>query len=317
MDGSVAEILAREVEDQAGATDEETAARLRALGYVMSGGEVEESGLDPKDGMRWAAAFEEALVRYERRSPAARQALLDLEHKLPNSQRLHQVLVEIALNDGDLEGALEHAERAVELIPGSAYDLMMLGVVRERVGDLPGALEAYRHGARYDAEYDRIQLGLMRGAVLEGRLADAEEHERKLRRLMAGGERRVQLWEIGERWQMGNQIAKAHAVYREALAQGPQPERAHMLYAITLVHAGQAEAAAEHVRQAGAVADDPNLADLLGLAYASKGDMPSAERVFRKVVAENPEYGPAREHLVLLLRRTNRGTEADGLAGSR
>jgi Flp pilus assembly protein TadD len=311
MESSLEQILAAEVEDRPSTTDEETLERLRALGYALPAGQVDPTGTDPKDGVLWSVEFDAATDRYETGDPVARQTLIDLEEKLPSSGNLRRILVEIAIRDGDLEAALAHAEKAAKLIPMSAYDLMMLGFVRENLGDLEGSIAAYREAAIHDPEYDRIQLGLMTGAIMEGRAEEALEHERHLRRLLEQGERRVQLWQIGERWQMVGQDERAGAIYREALSEGAESGRLRMLYAIVLVKLGQAAAAPEQLEKAGASARTPDLADLLGVAYASQGDLETAERIFRRVLGENPGYGPSREHLTRVLQMQGRTAEAE------
>ena len=86
-----------------------------------------------------------------------------------------------------------------------------------------------------------------------------------------------------------------------------------MLYATTLVWLGRRAAAREHLDRAGNFIDDPVLADRLGVAHAARGELETAERIFRRVLAGDPEHTRARAHLARVLRSQGRSAEAAGL----
>jgi len=97
-----------------------------------------------------------AKMIYENFAPAsARQALLEMEKKLPNKYYIHFYLSQIDLNTGNYRAAIARLNRAVELGPESedlASIYTYLGVCHKEMGDFGEALAALNHADRIDSE---------------------------------------------------------------------------------------------------------------------------------------------------------------------
>jgi tetratricopeptide (TPR) repeat protein len=76
------------------------------------------------------------------------EAILDLIEESPDEPMPRMMAGNELLNAGDYEGAIQHLERYIELLPngdlGAAY--RMLGKARAGRGDLDEAREAYERG---------------------------------------------------------------------------------------------------------------------------------------------------------------------------
>jgi predicted TPR repeat methyltransferase len=80
---------------------------------------------------------------------------------------------------GDLAGAADLMRQALEIAPGYASAWFALGVLREKLGDRPGAVEAYRRACEADPQDKHgAALMLMRlGAELTGEMPQAYVRE--------------------------------------------------------------------------------------------------------------------------------------------
>jgi choline-sulfatase len=291
------------------AVDVEVRARLRALGYALADGPVEETGLDPKDGLASARAIYEGVAAYEMGESSRAERILSaaIEH-VPGSSRAHAVLSMAKIARGDLRGAAEHAETAVALTPESAEHRALLGDVQRLLGNDEAAAGAYAAAARIDPREPGASVGLMWLCLREGDVVGAERHaENAFENDPTGGHTRMR---VGQVWEEVGELERALSVYQRALAANPRFDRAAVASAIVLARLGRGDEADSQLARAGARARDPQLANNLGIAFARGGDVLRAERIFRRLLADDPGYGKARRNLAFLLRLTGREDEA-------
>jgi Tfp pilus assembly protein PilF len=84
--------------------------------------------------------------------PEARKAYEQAISASPESPFLYRELAIVEQKDGDLAAALGHAQKASELEPGEARDLILIGEILEGRGDVNGAIESYRAAAAIDPD---------------------------------------------------------------------------------------------------------------------------------------------------------------------
>ncbi len=313
LDGRLGSILASATEGRTHELDDGSLARLRSLGYALPSAPVAENGADPKDGLRWLADFSKAEAAFAagdlEKAAAGIEALLPV---LPGSNHLHRLAARIRMAQERYEDALRHAERAAATGSRDAYDFELLGYLRERLGDADGAVAAYRQAAAIDPDHsERVRIGLMWGALREGRLEEAERHARRAREL--GNDPRARE-RIGVLWESVGQIDRALAAYREALVLDPASRPGHIAEALHLAQQGAAEAeVARHLEAAGALARRPQYRNLLAFVHYRRGELGRAEEILRSVLADSPGDPPARVWLARILRDTGREEEARAL----
>jgi arylsulfatase A-like enzyme/Tfp pilus assembly protein PilF len=309
LDAEISAILEDGREATPLAVDVEVRDRLRALGYALAEGPVQETGLDPKDGLASARAIYEGVAAYEMGESSRAERILSaaVEH-VPRSSRAHAVLAMTKIARGDLRGAAEHAETAVALTPESAEHRALLGDVHRLLGSAEAAAQAYAAAARIDPTEPGASVGLMWLCLREGDVAGAERHAKNaFDDDPTAGSARLR---VGQVWEEYGESERALDLYQQALTANPGFERAAIASAILLARLGRREEADSQLARAGARALDPQLTNNLGIAFAEGGDVDRAERIFRRLLADDPGYAKARRNLAFLLRRTGREDEA-------
>lgn len=309
LDAEISAVLKNGREATPLAVDAEVRDRLRALGYALADGPVEETGLDPKDGLASAHAIYEGVAAYEKgESSRAERILSAAVEQVPRSSRAHAVLAMTLIARGDLRRAAEHAETAAALTPESAEHRALLGDVHRLLGNAEAAAQAYAAAARIDPTEPGASVGLMWLCLREGDVVGAERHaENAFDDDPAAGSTRLR---VGQVWEEHGESERALDLYQQALTANPRFERAAMASAILLARLGRGDEADSQLARAGAQARNPQLANNLGIAFAQGGDDERAERIFRRLLADDPDYGKARRNLTFLLHRMGREDEA-------
>jgi arylsulfatase A-like enzyme/Flp pilus assembly protein TadD len=190
--------------------DGETEEMLRSLGYLARQDDRHSlKGIDPKDGLpiynlleearhlaqqaKWPAAEEKlrqilgqvpghisarntlalTLLKQGQRREAREQYLLSLRDD-PAQSRVHLMLGNISLGDGDLPEARTHLQKALELTPGFVEAMSNLGMLSLLEGDEKGAQTWYEKALRLDPEFPTVyrrmaDLYFERGDFAEGK----------------------------------------------------------------------------------------------------------------------------------------------------
>jgi arylsulfatase A-like enzyme len=167
----VAETLREAGETGPGSMDEETAERLRSLGYVASvtpGSGTSDPRLDPKDGVHVAVALFRGEQAYrDQNLVAAERFLLQALRIDPDVKDAHAFLAGTYHATGRYAQAADHAKRALELEPH-----LNEGPVQETLGESLIALGKRPEGL----EHLRAALELMpRDERLQQRVSEVEK----------------------------------------------------------------------------------------------------------------------------------------------
>ena len=312
LDGHIAAILAAGRPLAPVEIDAQTAAQMQALGYLVSTAPTERTGMDPKDGQRWIELSMAALGAYfDHRFDDARRMAQEVLEAFPDSGRMHGILARIAVSTGRPDQALPHAEMLLRLQPASADHHALLGLVRLRLGDLPGAVAAFESGLQRDPEHHGAHLGAMWKLKVGGSVEDAAHHAE--RAIALGGGDVMIMDRVAETWEGLGQYEQALATYQRASAMQPDSEHLHMRLAIQYARLDDREPFLRHVRLAGAAAARPDMRNRLGIALAARGAHAEAELIFRELLGQHPGNRLARLNLGRLLDSTGRSEEAAAL----
>ncbi len=291
------------------AIDSETAARMEALGYLVTTQPTRRTGMNPKDGQRWIELSMDALGAYfGQRFDEAREKALKVVAEFPDSGRMHGVLARIAVASGRPDEARPHAEALVRLQPESADHHSLLGLVHLKLGQLEAAVQSFEAGLALDGDHYGAHLGAMWKRKLGGSLEEADLHAARAIELAAGDV--AILDRVAETWEGLGEYERALATYQRALAERPDSQHLHMRLAIQYARLDDRESFLRHVRQAGPAAARPDMRNRLGIALAARGAHREAEAIFRELLAQHPGNQLARLNLVRLLELTGRSEEA-------
>jgi Flp pilus assembly protein TadD len=110
------------------------------------------------------------------------------------------------------------------------------------------------------------------------------------------------------------ELARAAALYRQALAKQPRNAQVHHLLGCLLVHAGDPRSAIASLARAAAI--DPDFADVhivLGNTYLSLEEWRKAEPPLRRALELEPDFVGALNNLSVALQRQGKNEEAESL----
>jgi choline-sulfatase len=277
--------------------DQETVARLRALGYVGSwqAAGPEGSWFDGSNPVQMMDAhqFFNLARGYVHRGmwAQAADAFREALDRDPNNRDARLGLVQSLLRFGDPSGAQREAWEAVSLYPhhGEAWLLLaklllerheveeaheaaqralgeggdpiegwlLSGECSEKLGDFQEAAHAYRRALEVDETHHRARLGLARCLSMTGTSAEADREFR-------------QALEENPYWAPGHynygvfllkrgERTKALERFRKAVTLSPSYASAHLAIAILLDENGDVGAALDHAERAVRLAQDPAL----------------------------------------------------------
>ena len=221
---------------------------------------------------------------------------------------------------GDVAGAIESYRAGLALDPGSGGLWFNLGVAEREAGRLDSAIEALRHAAaRLGQAFAEHALGL---ALQEAGLP--QEAAAAYRRALAlDPAHAASALNAGVIAQQSGDLAAAVALYRQALASGALGSEATLLaarvnLASALQESGNLQEAADEFRTI--LAESPDRLDALsnlGATLRSLGDPLAAEALFRRALALDPFHAAASDNLTKLLLDGGRADEAVGLRRAR
>ncbi len=165
---------------------------------------------------------------------------------------------------GDHARALVEIRQSLKLAPSDPHTLVILGGTLFSLGDLEGAVNAYRAAIREAPAMTEAHMGEARALMAQAKWADAQAALEHAIRLDPG---RVDAqYTLGSVQYTRGDVAGAIASYREALRLEPEFADARYQLALLLRLSGREEAATEEFLLA-AGAGVPEARYFLGLAY--------------------------------------------------
>jgi arylsulfatase A-like enzyme/Flp pilus assembly protein TadD len=302
LDAELARVLVGGVGAEPAPLDAGTRRRLAALGYALEPAPEPAAALDPKDGLVWLEHYFEAHRALEAsRLDEAQRLLEELLAEVPTSALAARLLARVHVLEGRAERALPLVEATLERDPGSVETLALLGDVKLQLRDPEGAERAYRAALELDPEDPKARSAEVWLEARAGRLERALEAERlALEASPSDAELRRR---VARFWEWAGEYERSLAAYRAAEALTPDAGDLQMELAIGLARLGREEESRAHLARAGDAARVPHLLNRLAIVYAARGERERAERIFRRLVESDPDYGTARRNLEILRRQ--------------
>ena len=194
----------------------------------------------------------------------------------PNNYYAHYIIGRTDLQNGRLEEAERHLERAIELAPWFAEVHDTLGLAKARSGQLDAAFAAH-------LEALRLKPGLLAAR-----------------------------FNLGLAYERRGDLTAAIQQYREALRQNPNTAAVHAALGHALAAQGRSDEAMGEFREALRI--DPDSAPAhtgFGSVLAERGDVGQAVAALQEALAANPEFVPA--HRLLGTLRLQQGNTSEAL----
>lgn len=248
---------------------------LPVLGVFRSGAQVAEA---PSPAGSPAAGEDDLEAR-------ARGYALVLERE-PDNQTALRGLLEVRIQQGDAEAALEPLERLAELNPGVTDYQVLLAQTKQRIGDSEGAARVYRDILSQSPGDMNALQGLVGLMVMEGRpeaaialLQDTLRIADEQNQVSPGSvnQTSVQLL-LGQVYAEEERFEEAIAIYDQAIESDRQDFRPVLGKAIVLQADGRTEEAAPLFQMASSLAPAQYQDQISQLAGgAVNGTAPSGE----------------------------------------
>ena len=332
------------------AIDQESAEKLRNLGYLAMGGRPMDAGErrpDPKDvidlhvtlerarqlasSRLWDRAVEQ-LESVLRRDPGNLAAMIDLamvrdaagDHEAarslveralsldPSSSRLRLLLANLELERGDTGQALAVLDAVIEQDPRFVEALVRKATILGRLGRRTEARQSLETAMAGDPENPQVNLAYAQLVEIPGgSLGGAET---RLRALLERDPFTAGGWRLlGELLEASGRSDEALETYRDGLHRQPDDAQLHGAYGLLLARSGQAQAAAGHLIEAIRLGSGMRSEwhVTLGALLAEQGRFSEARQQYDLVLAAEPGNVAARNNRAVALYRSGQLVEAE------
>jgi len=239
-------------------------------------------------------------------------AIADFERALATGDATTMAVTNLArawLVKGDLDQARLYAERALRDKPDNKQAVLLLGGVEMKAGHADLAERHLRRAITLDPTFTQARSKL--GELLQkgGRDDEALEQFRKVIEIAPLSP--VEFNNIGNIHRKRRQLDKAMAAYREALRCDAQYIGAYNNLGLCLQETGKLdEARALYDRALVIRPENPYLRNSMGTLLALQGDRAAAILEFERAVKADPDWPIAQGNLATLLFETGRLAEA-------
>ena len=287
--------------------DDETAARLRALGYLGGGSSrhledrPDELRGDPKDKIGLYNRLKEATGAASRDD--LETALARVRETLaedPEIVEAHVLLGNFERKSERPEAAVAAYRRALALDPEHREALYSLALAYKESGRLDEAATGLERSAELDPRNGKVAWQLADVRLRQGRLDEAES--RLLAALEQDLDRPRFLLKLAECHLEQERPADAESRLRQALAENPELATAHYHLGLALEEQGRArEATAAYRRELELRPEAYRAGFNLGRVLVGAGRTAEAADQFRKSVETRPEFGTGHLYLAKAL----------------
>ncbi len=309
--------------DAAVEVDPETARQLAALGYMSSavdtGVDLDPERPDPKDLITYHVAHQRTfMAATDGRWDEAETACLEVLEGLPDFWEANSNLAKIRVGQKRWAESLPLLERALELKPDQYEIVYDQGLALTELGDLEGAVDAFRRAIPLDPEPPKGELNLSRALFNLGEVQEALDHAEVVAREAAQYPGMLQL--LGDLLLDFDQIEMAVPVLEQLLA--VEPEDIETRNSLGLIMAGKGRLEAARVQFEAIVQIDPTFAGAhlnLGMIALQQGQgdaaLEAAAAHFFSAVTHDPSLATA--HLNLALANLHLGRTSEAISGLR
>jgi arylsulfatase A-like enzyme/Tfp pilus assembly protein PilF len=263
----------------------ETAARLRALGYIGSTSSSERPrGLDPKDRIALITRLEHAIADTRvnpARAASELRGVLDEDEGITVARR--QLAVALSAI-GDHRGAIQEVRRLDARGNASAEDLLLLSESLRATGDARAAAAARERAARMDPASPEVALTEARALMAERR---GDEAERAYRRALdRSPDNPEALAGLGQLALARGDLDRASTLFERVLADAPRDVEARTGLALVRGRQGRMTDAIAILQEVvGDAPGDGQALAALGAALARGGRPATAVPYFERAIA--------------------------------
>lgn len=221
------------------------------------------------------------------------------------------VQAEAACQSGQLEPAEALARAVLALTPRNHAALHLLGLIRNKRGDHPGAIEQYRQAIALNGRIAAYH-GNLGNAYLEAHTPQPREAARCFQRALALAPGSV-LARFGLGLALMGQKDYPAALRELEAAARVRPDHAdtHLNLGIALTEMGRLEEAIDHCRRA--IALNPGFGQnhlKLGIALGAQGEWPAAQTHLLRAIELDPQLIEAYQQLAVTYRALGREGDA-------
>jgi tetratricopeptide (TPR) repeat protein len=164
------------------------------------------------------------------------------------SGNVHHLVARYLVSRGDLDRAIEHFRRSVEIEPNYSPFYNDLGNALARRGRLDEAIENFQQALALNPGLSLAYFNLGSAFALQGRLKEAEQHLEEALRIKPDYPEAYN--NLGKVLAAQGQLDKAIDLFRQAIQIQPEFAEAHQSLALALNEKGMKEEAAQELREA-------------------------------------------------------------------
>jgi len=197
---------------------------------------------------------------------------------------------------GQLDEAIAHFQKALEIQPDDAETHYNLGKALAGRGQVEGTIAHYRKALEIRPDFAEAHNNLGNVLVAHGQFNEATTHYQKA--LEINPDYVEANYNLGIALAGRGQIEGAIAHYQKALEINPDDADTHNALALALASRGQVDEAIAHFHMALKIqADSPNAHNNLALALVRRGQVDEAITHYLKALEYNPNYAMAHFNL--------------------
>jgi len=303
--------------------DPETAQQLAALGYMNSAVDtsvdLDPQRPDPKDLVDLHVAHQRTfLAMGDGRWDEAEAACLQVLDGLPNFYEAVSNLAKIRIGQRRWAESLPLLDRSLEIRPDQYEIVHDQGLALTELGDLEGAVDAFRRAVLLDPAPPTAELNLSRALFNLGEIQDALDHAERVAQQAAQNSGMLRM--LGSLLLDYGRVEVAVPVLEDVLALAPNDLETRNTLGLVLAGSGRLDAARAQFEVM--VELEPGFAGAhlnLGMIALQQGQGEAALEVSAAHFARAVKFGPSlpTAHLNLALVHLHLGRTGDGMAGLR
>jgi arylsulfatase A-like enzyme/tetratricopeptide (TPR) repeat protein len=269
--------------------------KLRALGYVSGSRRPIPAGIEPQgaDPKRMIGPYEHYVGRAiaaldEKDIDTALENLHDYAEMDPGNPKVYLLLGQALTEAGDYSKAEAALRRLAEIDPGNLPDFITLGAEAERQGQADKADFLYRMGLKISPDTPGLLTAIGASLLQQGLVDSAITVFRHA--LEKDPEDRVAAVNLGRAYLQRGETGEALQQFHGALSAHPEDPDALIGVVSVYVQAGRSDSVIKYLEQLSSVTpDDVQVLKNLGIAYREKGMLDKSEEAFERACELDPE----------------------------